>query len=225
MALLDDGQLAIYHQSSPPEDVESHIWTSGTNWKMPSDLILESIENAHYAFDLKSASLDPAEPEEGITQHTENDTDLPQTPSVTLSVSVTESDTYDNTIGGKVGVEVSGEAGVPFVAKGKVSVSAEVSFDHSWGHTKSKTTSHSATVPVATPAHSSYWAKLIMSKVNLNCDFEVTGIFVYTSGPKYPQKSNSQFTGVRGTDYHVHYGMGEETLGVIPLSDLELIET
>ncbi|MBG9516637.1 hypothetical protein ABE47_32420 [Bacillus thuringiensis] len=88
--------------------------------------------------------------------------------STTLSTAVT----HGFQIGGKIGAEVKGSVGVPFVADGSVTVSAEISgfYNFSKVSTDSTTTSHKLIIPSQSgniPPNSQVRVQIMLAKINI----------------------------------------------------------
>jgi len=70
-----------------------------------------------------------------------NTTNLKQQHKFGKTNTWTNTSTFENTFAFKAGIEVSGRAGIPFVAKGEIKVSGELSFSRMWGSSSSESKS------------------------------------------------------------------------------------
>ncbi len=103
-----------------------------------------------------------------------NLTNETQVSSISFSESIGSDYSWSSTSGIAVGTQAEFEAGIPFVGSGKVTVSAEVSFEYTWGQTKSvsKTFSYNADIQVAPGA--SVVATATASTYEITGDFTAT---------------------------------------------------
>jgi len=102
-------------------------------------------------------------PSQTLTNHT----DIQQTQSFSWSKTTTDTFSWSFTEALKVGVTVSGSAGVPLVAEGKVSATVELTLSSTQTKTESAAQTWSVNQPVLVPAHT--WVKC-QSVISTNSD-------------------------------------------------------
>lgn len=96
-----------------------------------------------------------------------NATDIQQTQSFSWTKSTTDTFSWSLTEALKVGVTVSGSAGVPLVAEGKVSATVELNLSSTQTTTESATQTWTVNQPVLVPPHT--WVKC-QSMISTNSD-------------------------------------------------------
>jgi len=95
---------------------------------------------------------------------------------MSFNVSHTTSEEYSFTqdSGTTIGVETGIQTGIPFLAEGKVSVSAEKSYSYSKTTTQGKAKTWSATFPVKVPKKKTYKATVSVKQSNLKVPYTAT---------------------------------------------------
>lgn len=97
-----------------------------------------------------------------------------QEATLTKNCAQTSSQNWGNQVGVKVGVKTSFKAGFPCLAEGKVEVSVEGSYTHSWGSSQSQTKSTSVSVKVKIPPRSQISADVVAKKTTLDVPYKST---------------------------------------------------
>ena len=79
--------------------------------------------------------------------------ELDVTATFTVSKEVTEEEYYEHTAGVSIEIGLTFEAGVPVVGSAEISTTLSLSYEHTWGKTKSTTITRTSELPCAAPAH------------------------------------------------------------------------
>ncbi|KAK6533644.1 hypothetical protein TWF694_002578 [Orbilia ellipsospora] len=109
------------------------------------DMQLEDI-----SYDLKKQKFLEVKPVAISTKTATNRSDETQTSTITFSESVEEERSFQSELGTTLGISSTASVGIPLVAEGKVTVSAEISTTISWGKTDRVTKTWSDAVAVTT---------------------------------------------------------------------------
>jgi hypothetical protein len=148
-------------------------------------------------YDVASADASGVEPTTLDTGVLINTTDRPQKMSYSKTLSISRTKSWTSQFSVKAGVKAGGEAGVPFVASGKVEVSAEVGFSYSWGG--SETTTSSETVqagPIDVEAGKMYRIVARADSGNLSVPYTATAQLTYQDGTTLEQPEKGVFKGI-----------------------------
>ena len=121
---------------------------------------------------LQSAMKKFPQPPISIQQWIDNDSSLEQTVEADVSLSSTSSYTTEITAGIKIGTTVKGKTGIPVLAEGEVSISAEFDFSYTgkWTTSKEKTFTLKQAVKIA--PRTSMAAVITASRAEMVIPFE-----------------------------------------------------
>lgn len=98
----------------------------------------------------------------------DNQTEQMQQMSIAFQTTVSSSYTWNVSAGIKIGVSTTFETGIPYVAKGEVSVSTEISFNASYGQTHSVSEAFSYSAAVSVPAGATIQANATASSYQIS---------------------------------------------------------
>jgi hypothetical protein len=87
------------------------------------------------------------------------------------SVAATSSSNWGHQVGIKVGVEAGGKIGVPFVAEGEIKVSADLSYQHTWGSTQSDTQEANVSCSVDLPPRTQSKCTVLVRKAKIDVPY------------------------------------------------------
>jgi len=120
--------------------------------------------------------------------------------------SVEESKSWGNTTSAEVGVSTTVTCGVPFIAEGKISISAKVSNSFNFGESTKTTKKISESVVVSVPAKSSVRTDLVVSLATIDLPFTANVTTIFADGTKLSYKIADTFKSVSAYDVKVVYG-------------------
>ncbi|MCT7975719.1 ETX/MTX2 family pore-forming toxin [Laspinema olomoucense] len=132
-----------------------------------------------------------------------NSSSATMTNRVSFSVTHTETKSWSNKAGGKIGVKTQVKAGFPFLAEGKVEVSAEVSYDYTWGGqvTEAKTDTWESSVSV--PPHTVVKVTATVTESKIDVPYVAMFLVTYEDGAKALKKVEGSFVGVNLSSFIV----------------------
>ncbi|KAJ5968208.1 hypothetical protein N7501_004456 [Penicillium viridicatum] len=171
---------------------------------MPFKQILEGPwELQGVAYDIDNGTIGNPVPIVLGSQISSNDTDVPQTPSLNLTYQVAETSSFSNTTGVSLEVGATFEAGVPFVAEGKIETKITAETEFTWGQSKTTTVTVGEQVPVNTPPHSRIRAKASMttSTMDVPCIFQLRSAI----DPTVKAHTTGSYSGLTYWDFRVDY--------------------
>jgi hypothetical protein len=172
--MQDDGNLCVY-SGSPTQ--QSYVW--GTQ---ATDPVTDVTAITNVVYDLANAKVLSSAPEDLYSLKVPNSTSVQQTQTISQTVGVTETEGWSDTLGIKVGVKTNFKVGVPFIAEGKVEVSAEVSNTYTWNGSTTTTKTWAFNVNLVVPAKTTIQV-LISSTISvITVPYALTGTVVYKSG-------------------------------------------
>lgn len=117
--------------------------------------------------------------------------------SYNKSVSVAQTKSWSSQFSIKAGVKVSGEAGVPLVASGKVEVSAEAGFAYTWGGSETWTSSQTVQAgPIDVEPGKMYRVAARVESGNISVPYTGTAILTYDDGTSIKQPETGEFRGI-----------------------------
>ncbi len=210
--LHDDGNLCLYN--SAYTDASKHFWASGS-----SDP-LANVELVRIDYDVAAATILSTGSQGIATLPVVNNTPQTQTSKITLSGSVSETSSWSNTLGGKVGVETEVSAGIPLLAEGKVKVSAEVNYSHTWGGSETRSRAWSVETAVTVPPNQAYVAMGVVSVSTIAVPYTLHVTVVLRSGRKIPgQTIKGIYTGSNSHDFNVKYVVQDGSNGKLMMQN------
>lgn len=125
-----------------------------------------------------------------------NKSDITQKGSHTESKTVTKTSSWSCSLGVKVGVKASGEAGVPLLAKGKWEISTEVSFAYTFGESVSETTTYNFTTNLDIPAHSKITCENILNEGKISLPYKGTAVLEFEDGSSLELPESGIYKGI-----------------------------
>ena len=152
-------------------------------------------------YNTKDGTILSTEVEEMYNVDLPNSTNIEQTFELSKTFTWSETKTFQNSVGFKIGTEVSGKVGIPFVVEGDVKVSAETSYSHEWGTSETETKSISwKASPVAEP-NTSLKVLVTISKSKVEVPYTMTADVKHMSGKWGTETFNGIFKGNIGHDF------------------------
>jgi len=103
-----------------------------------------------------------------------NTTSVDQSMSFSVTKTVTEESTFEESVGVSVTAGTSFECGLPFVANGTVSLELTASASFTWGQSKTISTEVQATFPVVVPPNKQVVCKAVLTKSKLQVPYVLT---------------------------------------------------
>jgi hypothetical protein len=128
----DDGNLVVYQGASPAEQ-GSAAWASG-NLDPNASVVIQSI-----IYEIDSAKILSTAPDDRYSQTVRNNSSTAQSSTINGSASTTETSGWSDSLAVKVGASASFQTGIPFIAKGPVTVSLDVTNSYTWNGSVSNT--------------------------------------------------------------------------------------
>lgn len=179
--MQNDGNFVVYPGIDPDNKRGAAYWASGI---MDSVDKVESIISLDY--DTTKSKIIDLGSAEVYKQEINNNGSSKQTTEISETVAVSVTKGWSNTFGVKVSVEAGGEAGIPFVAKGQVKVTGEVS--NAFTMSKSETTTRSFTFknPVTIPPNTKMVCLATVRKSTLSVPYEMKATVRLKSGYTLP---------------------------------------
>ena len=145
------------------------------------------------------------------------DNDLPDGPAqqakLIISYRQTHSKSWKTITTLKIGAKTTLEAGVPFVAKGRVEISAELSQGFEWNKVDTTENAQTFELDVLVPPKSSVMAFMTWQESSIRIPFKVTGVGTFASGKTAQISFDGVYDGIACWDLHPHWGpykKGEE---------------
>lgn len=186
--------------SAMKKDVPAKRDCWATRLKIKLDPIVDVEEISSIEYDTKGAKILQSAPAELYHESHRNNTDVQQTFIMKSSASVSETSGWSDALGFKVGITSSFEAQIPFVAKGEVKVSAEVSNTYTWNGSTTRTKEWEFEAPLNVPARTvvEYFVSATVSRIAV--PYTLTGTFVHESGARVRGKIKGTYTGNNSHD-------------------------
>jgi hypothetical protein len=169
------------------------------------DPLVDITDITKIEYDLEAMSTLHFGPAELYRQVVTNNTDQPQTSSISGSESVTETSGWSDALGIKVGASTSFKTGIPFIAEGKVTLSTEVSNTFTWNGSTSRTKTWGFNTPVSVPAHKTIVCLVSVTLSTISVPYTLTGTGVLKSGAKLPITVQGTYIGTNSHDLTVNF--------------------
>lgn len=195
-AMQDDGNLCVYKSNSG----EGALWCT-----MAIDPIVDISTISSITYHIESAKIIKQGPAELYRKVVHNKTEVPQTSTISGSISTSMQSGWSDSLGVKVGAKTTFETGIPFVAKGEVEVSAEVSNTFTWNGSTTKTQTFSFSTPVSVPPQSSIIALVSSTVSTVSVPCTVICEAILKSGVKLPAKIQGLYVGTNSHDLEVTF--------------------
>jgi hypothetical protein len=197
-ALQGDGNLCVY-KGKDPGDNKGYVW--GTQAIDP----VADFEIATLDYDVNGAKVLQSGPAELYRQTVRNDSQYPQSSTITGSQSVSETSGWSDSLAVKVGVSTSFKTGIPFVAEGKVQVSVEVTNTYTWNGSKTSTKTWGFNTPVSVPAKTVIIGLVSATLSTIAVPYTMKGSFILRSGVRIPGTIQGTYLGTNSHDLTVTF--------------------
>ncbi|KAI8004107.1 hypothetical protein LOK49_LG08G01481 [Camellia lanceoleosa] len=140
-----------------------------------------------------------------------NRTETHDTVDVKLAYTETKSSTWNASVSLKLGVKTTIETGIPFVANGKVQISAELTGAYMWGETESSTNLVETVYKVSVPPMTRVKESLIATRGSCDVPFSYTQRDTLSNGKQISyRKDDGLYTGINC--YNFQYEATQEKL-------------
>jgi hypothetical protein len=220
LALTDDGTLMIFASDPPPSDFSNPIWTSGAS----DPLVSVTGGSLSYDTDPAAVQIVTGAPINGAEVQVKNSSDTEQTEEAVVTNELSQTSGWSSTVGASISVSISAEVGIPIIASGSVTVTADASYSYEWNGSTTWSTGLSATIQVNVPAHRTYQAKMVVTPASLSCPYTLSGTLTFKSGFACSGSVNGTYSGVNAdVIQYVIQGGGTDTAierGIIPKKDM-----
>jgi toxin ETX/toxin MTX2 len=184
--VADDGNLYLRQNNKT-------IWDNGFH-----DALLESVVS-DLKYDVKNIRRMPTgDPIRIEIPGAPNNTDTPQTTTLTLKHTQSTTHMWTDKIGTTLGVKATSSIDVPFVGSASVEVSASVTNEFTWGKSYSDTKEIDASVALTVPPHKKYKAWMEVQEMDYELPFTTTGTFRFKSGKQVTRTISGIYKGVSG---------------------------
>ncbi|KAK4254442.1 hypothetical protein QN277_009826 [Acacia crassicarpa] len=121
---------------------------------------------------------------------------------VKLSYTETKSSTWNASLSLKLGVKTTFKTGIPFIAKGRIEVSAEFSGAYQWGETKTSSTVVETVYKVTVPAMTMVTVSLLATVGSCDVPFSYTQHDTLTNGqPVTYNMDDGIYTGINSFNF------------------------
>jgi hypothetical protein len=181
--VADDGNFGIRQNGAT-------LWSSG--FSDPVDHY--EVENCDY--DRARVEVRPQEGTGNVIEEVfTNSTQANQSMSLTRTVSTTKTSAWSDTLGIKLSISAKGGAQIPFLGKGELTVSTEISNTYTWSGSTSTSETISINLPVVVPPGRKYRAYAIIREANFQVPYTMTGSVYFKSGAVIHRTVNGVYTG------------------------------
>ncbi|XP_026430881.1 natterin-3-like [Papaver somniferum] len=198
MKCLENGKYCNRH-----ENCLATLNTWPDDWstmEIEEPVISRKIDNVRYHFtdgrryDEKTVAL--------ITDDSINRTRHPLTSEINLKTTVSDTTNWSNSVGLKVGVEMSIAASVPLVSEASFTISTEVSGSWDWGETQTKSQEVGSVRTIIVPPMTILKASLMATRCSCDVPYSYTQRDVLKNGStKVSEKNDGLFTAHNGYGY------------------------
>lgn len=194
--MQDDGNFCVYR--SAPNDYHG-VWCT-----MAIDPVVD-VEISTIDYDVDAAKIISSNPAELYRQQVSNHTMQTQTSAISGSESVSETSGWSDSLGAKIGVKTTFSTGIPFVAEGKVEVSAEISNTYTWSGSTTHTKTWSFNTPVSVPPMTTMIAIVAATTSTITVPYTLSGTVIFKSGTRMPGQIKGIYTGSNSHDLTVTF--------------------
>jgi len=125
-----------------------------------------------------------------------NKTDAEVTKTSKFEYSITETKEWGNSTSVELGVKTEVSCGVPFIAEGKVEISATVNNTFNFGESSSTTKTFSEEVPIKVPAKSSIRVDMVAQQGSMDVPYTATVTMFFDDGTNISTKISDTYSGV-----------------------------
>jgi len=135
--------------------------------KYTFEVVSEALEVFDVVYALDHAKILATVPKSIASQTMTNNSELEQSMTVQINQTLTTKFSWSQKDGVKVGLKTTLKTGIPFLAEGKVEISAEYSHEWTSGSEESKSSSFTASLPMKVPAMSRQTARVTYHESNM----------------------------------------------------------
>jgi len=203
--MQDDGNFCIYPDAGPNDKNARAVWATGSYDP------IKSIKANHLEYDVAGAQMLNSRTESLDTETVTNNSDVPQSSTISGSRTVTETSGWSDALGVSVSVSASFEGGVPLVADGTVTVSASASNTYTWNGSQSRSKTWNWSVPITAPPHTVTSAVASVMKSTISVPYTIIGTIVFTSGKEIPGRITGVYTGANSHNLEVTFSQLDMT--------------
>jgi len=194
LSLNDNGTLSIY----PGTDGKA---TGGaiTTIASPDATNLTSLDLTMINYDLNKGTISNPTPVASASIKHINNTDTTQTTSLALSLTHSDTETYDWKVSNSVAVSIEskGMFGVPgLTSETTIGITASTTFETGQSTTSGDATAFTATDFLETPPHSTYEAEIVATMGDETVPYTFTGTAHYQNGATGTVTGSGVFSGV-----------------------------
>jgi len=157
VVLLDDATMEV-HKGSDPENDHGAIWScvDDDRYKIRPNPVVKIEKITSIDYDLASGVIREAVPNHDLgpgasVTYTNRSRD-PQSVKLTLKAETTRISQWSDALEVGISVEAEMSCGVPLVAEGKITVTAEVKNTYTWGGSETKTEAYELELPLVVEA-------------------------------------------------------------------------
>lgn len=194
ISINDNGTLSMYPGTNG-------VATGGaiTTIATPNATNLTSLDLTMINYDLNKGTISNPTPVAGASIKHINNTDTTQTTSLTLSLTHTDTETYDWKVSNSVAVHIesTGKFGVPgLTSETTIGITAMSTFETGQATTSGDSTAFTATDFLETPPHSTYEAEIVATMGDDTVPYTFTGTAHYQNGHTGLVSGSGVFSGV-----------------------------
>jgi Clostridium epsilon toxin ETX/Bacillus mosquitocidal toxin MTX2 len=189
----DDGNFCIYSLGEGrPSSAAKALWKSNV-----TDPVVE-YDLSKITYDLNAVQILGSEPVTCLTLDAENNSDNEQTPTIGGNYSLSRTSGWSNALAVKVGIKVTGEAGVPLLAEGKVELSTEVQNTYTWNGSKTESVGYTFSAPLKLGPHERGKVVVTATSTRINVPYSGTGELHFKSGARCSRRIEGMYEGANG---------------------------
>ena len=156
-------------------------------------------------FNYQPAPLQKPVVDSTILAELKNELDIEESRHISKSESITSTSIWKHQAGIEVKASTELETGIPFVAKGRIEVSASTNFVYTWGDTKKETQTVTFTSNVIAPPHSKVTAQIQVFKSNLDLSYDAHYQCLYEHSRPVNKPFSGTYRGVSSHDVSIVY--------------------
>jgi len=147
-------------------------------------------------YELNRAKLQNLPPVVLKSNTVKNEQDTPVTVESQFQYSVSNTQQWGNTTTLDIGVEVTGNMGIPFVINGEIKVSASVSNSFQYGESHTETKTFTETIPITVPPKSMVTVDMICQQGHMEVPYTATATAHTDRGDIITIHMTDSFSGV-----------------------------
>lgn len=147
-------------------------------------------------FDIDAGKLVSLQPLVLTSNTVVNKDDTPVTKTSHFSYSVSQTTQWGESTTVALGVKTTIESGIPFIAEGKIEISASVTSTSNYGESTTTTKSFSEDIPITCPANSSVKVDMVCQQGKLDVPYTATVTMVFDDGTRTSFQIKDTFSGV-----------------------------